>query len=96
MMSNIPLIIIGYRLLGRRALIYTVYGTIWLSVWIWIWQRVPFTLDIQHDLFISGVLAGLIGGFGSGIVYRLVRRADQMSSHGCLKGIAAFPWGVRF
>ncbi len=67
---NIPLIVIGYRLLGRRALIYTVYGTIWLSVWIWIWQRVPFTLDIQHDLFISGVLAGLIGGFGSGIVYR--------------------------
>ncbi|MFR0609343.1 YitT family protein [Limosilactobacillus mucosae] len=67
---NIPLIIIGYRLLGRRALIYTVYGTIWLSIWIWIWQRVPFTLDIQHDLFISGVLAGLIGGFGSGIVYR--------------------------
>ena len=51
---NIPLIVIGYRLLGRRALIYTVYGTIWLSVWIWIWQRVPFTLDIQHDLFISG------------------------------------------
>ena len=94
---NIPLIVIGYRLLGRRALIYTVYGTIWLSVWIWIWQRVPFTLDIQHDLFISGVLAGLIGGFAQeSSTVLMVQRAGQMSSHGCLKGIAAFPWGVRF
>lgn len=64
---NIPLIIIGYKFLGRRALIYTVWGTITLSAWIWLWQRLPFEINIHHDLFISGVLAGLVGGFGSGI-----------------------------
>lgn len=67
---NIPLIIIGYKFLGRRALIYTVWGTITLSAWIWLWQRLPFEINIHHDLFISGVLAGLVGGFGSGITYR--------------------------
>ena len=32
---NIPLLIIGYRYLGKRSLIYTIYGTLALSFWIW-------------------------------------------------------------
>lgn len=72
---NIPLILVGYRLLGRRALIYTVYGTIWLSVWIWIWQRVPFTLNIHHDLFISGIVYRFDGTTGgSDVVARMFER----------------------
>ena len=67
---NIPLLIVGYKFLGKRALAYTIYGTLMLSAWLWSWQRVPLSIDIHHDLFISGVLAGLFGGFGSGIIYR--------------------------
>ncbi|GEP18685.1 YitT family protein [Pediococcus argentinicus] len=67
---NIPLILIGYRFLGKRALIYTIYGTFMLSFWLYVWQRVPISLDIHHDMFIAGILAGLAGGFGSGVVYR--------------------------
>ena len=67
---NIPLLIIGYRYLGKRALIYTIYGTLILSFWIWFWQLVPVSLNVNHDLFIAAILAGLIGGFGLGIVYR--------------------------
>ncbi|HJG05833.1 YitT family protein [Ligilactobacillus agilis] len=67
---NIPLILIGWRYLGKRALIYTIYGTAILSAWIWVWQRLDFQLNIHHDMFIAGILAGLIGGLGSGIVYR--------------------------
>lgn len=67
---NIPLVIIGYRYLGKKALIYTVYGTVSLSIFIWLWQRLPFSIDIHHDLFIAGILAGVLGGIGSGIVYR--------------------------
>ena len=67
---NIPLILIGWRYLGKRALIYTIYGTGILSAWIWVWQRLDFQLNIHHDMFIAGILAGLIGGLGSGIVYR--------------------------
>ncbi|KRK73380.1 YitT family protein [Lacticaseibacillus nasuensis] len=67
---NIPLIIVGYKYLGKRGLAYTVYGTLMLSGWLWLWQRLPVALPLHHDLFIAGVLAGLFGGIGSGIIYR--------------------------
>ncbi|GEK27775.1 YitT family protein [Furfurilactobacillus siliginis] len=67
---NIPLLIIGWRLLGRRSFVYTVFGIGMLSFWLWVWQRVPVAIDIHHDLFIAGTLAGITGGFGCGLVYR--------------------------
>lgn len=69
---NIPLIILGYRFLGRRGLLFTIYGTLALSMSLWIWQRVAWTqtIDLHHDLFIAGVMAGIFGGFGSGMIYR--------------------------
>lgn len=67
---NIPLLLIGLRMLGKRALIYTLYGIFSLSFWLWLWQLMPFDLDLQHDLLISALLAGLFGGLGSGLIYR--------------------------
>ncbi|MFD1428843.1 MULTISPECIES: YitT family protein [Lacticaseibacillus] len=67
---NIPLILVGYRFLGKKALAYTIYGTVMLSFWLWLWQRVPVALNIHHDLFIAAILAGLFGGIGSGLIYR--------------------------
>lgn len=67
---NIPLIFIGYKYLGKKALIYTIYGTLSLSFWIWFWQVFYVPINIHKDLFIAGVLAGIFGGTGSGIVYK--------------------------
>ncbi|WP_288529118.1 YitT family protein [uncultured Secundilactobacillus sp.] len=67
---NIPLIWIGYRFLGRRAIIYTLYGTIMLSAFLWLWQRVPISIPLHHDLFLAGMAAGIFGGAGSGLLYR--------------------------
>ncbi|WP_203641130.1 YitT family protein [Levilactobacillus andaensis] len=67
---NIPLILIGWRFLGRQSLIYTIYGTIMLSVFLWIWQRVPIVIQLHGDLLLSALGAGVIGGFGSGLLYR--------------------------
>ncbi|MHA3066091.1 YitT family protein [Lacticaseibacillus saniviri] len=67
---NIPLVLLGYRYLGKRALAYTIYGTVMLSFWLFVWQRLPVSLNINHDLFIAGLLAGIFGGVGSGLVYR--------------------------
>ena len=67
---NIPLVIIGYRYLGKTALTYTIFGIGSLSFFIWLWQQTPISINIDHDLFLAGILAGLIGGCGSGIVYR--------------------------
>ncbi|MFD1317659.1 YitT family protein [Loigolactobacillus zhaoyuanensis] len=70
LLLNIPLIIVGYKFLDRNALILTVYGTVMLSLFLWLWQRLPVQLNLHHDLFIAGVMAGLCGGFGSGLIYR--------------------------
>ncbi|GBG95333.1 YitT family membrane protein [Ligilactobacillus salitolerans] len=70
LLLNIPLIWMGYRYLGRQALIYTIYGTIVLSIMLWIWQRVPLSINIDHDLFLASIGAGICGGIGQGIVYR--------------------------
>lgn len=67
---NLPLFVLGLRILGRRALIYTVFGTLGLSFWLWFWQLYPMHLDLHHDMLISALLAGFFGGLGSGIIYR--------------------------
>ncbi|VFA56048.1 YitT family protein [Enterococcus hirae] len=71
LLINIPLILIGGKILGKRSLTYTVLGTVSLSAFLWIWQRVPLQINLQHDLLIVSLLAGLIAGTGSGLVYRM-------------------------
>lgn len=68
---NIPLILLGGKILGKRSLAYTVLGTLSLSAFLWIWQRVPLQINLQHDLLIVALLAGLVAGIGSGLVYRM-------------------------
>jgi uncharacterized membrane-anchored protein YitT (DUF2179 family) len=67
---NIPLLFIGYKILGRRSFIYTVYGVVALSAWMWLWQRVPTPPNLHNDMLISALLSGAIGGAGSGFIYR--------------------------
>ncbi|KRN02555.1 hypothetical protein FD13_GL001777 [Levilactobacillus senmaizukei DSM 21775 = NBRC 103853] len=67
---NVPLILIGWRYLGRQSLIYTIYGTFMLSLFLWVWQRVPIHIALHGDLLLSALGAGIIGGFGSGLLYR--------------------------
>lgn len=68
---NIPIILIGGKILGRRSLVYTILGTFGLSFSLAFWQSVPLLIDLQHDLLIVALLAGLIAGIGSGIVYKV-------------------------
>lgn len=70
LLLNVPLVLIGWRILGRKSLVYTLYGIFSLSFWIWAWQRLPFNLNLNHDMFISGIIAGLLSGIGCGIVYK--------------------------
>ncbi|WP_220739332.1 YitT family protein [Leuconostoc miyukkimchii] len=67
---NIPLLLIGYRVLGRRSLIYTIWGILTLSFWLFLWQRIPMPPALHHDMLIAGLLAGIISGIGLGIVFR--------------------------
>lgn len=68
---NIPLILLGGKVLGKRSFWYTILGTVALSVFLWIWQRVNIRINVEHDILIASLLAGLVAGLGSGLVYRV-------------------------
>ncbi|MQW23484.1 MULTISPECIES: YitT family protein [unclassified Lactococcus] len=70
MILNIPLLFIGYRFLGRRTFFYTIWGIVSLSIWMFWFQRIPFTLNIHHDLLVAALLAGIFAGTGIGLVFR--------------------------
>lgn len=70
LLLNVPLVFIGYRVLGRRSLIYTIWGISSLSFWLWLWQVVPTPPALDHDMLIAGLLAGFVSGLGLGIVFR--------------------------
>ena len=67
---NIPLLFIGYRILGRRALIYTIWGISSLSIWLYIWQVIPTPPALNQDMLIASLIAGIVAGAGLGIVFR--------------------------
>ena len=72
LLLNIPLIILCYRFMGKRLLAYTIWGTLWLSFFLWFWRLVPiiYQLNLEHDLFLSAILAGTLSGIGLGLVFR--------------------------
>ncbi|MBU9714615.1 YitT family protein [Evansella tamaricis] len=68
---NIPLFIIGWKVLGRNAFIYTIIGTVAVSVFLWIFQRFPvISLPLYDDLTLAALFAGVFIGTGLGIVFR--------------------------
>lgn len=69
-MLNVPLFILGAKILGRKSLVLSLYGTVTMSFFIWMWQRVPLMININGDLLIAALLAGVCAGIGSGIVFR--------------------------
>lgn len=69
---NIPLIIIGFKLLDKRVMFYTFYGAVCLSVFLMIWahQDIIKPLPFKHDLLLSSLAAGVLSGLGIGLVFR--------------------------
>lgn len=71
LLLNIPLILIGLKIFGFKSLIYTLVGTFSLSLNILIWQQFNIVISVDNDLLIAALLAGLFGGIGSGIIYKI-------------------------
>lgn len=71
LLLNIPLILIGLKIFGFRSLVYTLVGTFSLSLNILLWQKTNIAISVDNDLLIAALLAGLFGGVGSGIVYKV-------------------------
>jgi uncharacterized membrane-anchored protein YitT (DUF2179 family) len=67
MIINLPLLVLGWRVLGVRSLVYTIWGTVCLSLFLWLGGRFRFPLD---DLLLAALAAGVAVGAGLGIVFR--------------------------
>ncbi|WP_066384983.1 YitT family protein [Neobacillus mesonae] len=67
---NIPLFFIGWKLLGRNAFLYTIIGTVGVSIFLWIFQRNSIEMPLQHDLTLAALFAGVLAGIGLGIIFR--------------------------
>ncbi len=67
---NIPLFFIGWKILGRNSLIYTIIGTIAVSVFLWIFQRYQIYMPLKEDMTLAALFAGVSIGVGLGIIFR--------------------------
>ncbi len=69
---NIPLFFLGWRLLGRNVLIYTIIGTISVSVFFWFFQlpQIELHIPLKEDLTLAALFAGTFIGIGLGIIFR--------------------------
>jgi uncharacterized membrane-anchored protein YitT (DUF2179 family) len=75
LVMNVPLFFIGWRMLGKEAMFFTIFGTLSLSFFLWLMERFinygwlkPF--QTEHDYFLVTAYAGLTLGIGLGIVFR--------------------------
>lgn len=70
LLLNIPLFFIGWKLLGRMSFLYTVLGTVSVSVFLWVFQRYQIKMPLHDDLTLAALFAGVSIGVGLGIIFR--------------------------
>ncbi|MFP7472134.1 YitT family protein [Niallia taxi] len=69
---NVPLFFLGWKLLGRNVLIYTIIGTVSVSVFFWFFQlpQIELHIPLKEDLTLAALFAGTFIGIGLGIIFR--------------------------
>lgn len=68
---NIPLFFIGWKILGRMTFIYTIIGTVGVSVFLELFQRFTVvSIPLHDDLTLATLFAGVFIGVGLGIIFR--------------------------
>lgn len=70
LLLNIPIFLIGWKVLGRNAFLYTIIGTVGVSLFLEIFQRFQITIPLKNDLFLAALFAGVFIGIGLGIIFR--------------------------
>ena len=65
---NVPLFIIGIKILGAKYGLKTLYGAIALAVLVDVFA--PYTPTLTHDILLNSLYGGLLVGVGMGLVFR--------------------------
>ena len=66
---NIPLFILAWKIFGAKTLYSSVLGTISLSMWLAIFEKIPLSFNLEGDLVIVALVAGVLLGLGLGIIF---------------------------
>lgn len=69
LLVNIPLLLLGYKMLDKKTMIYTIYGIFMLTFWIKIFETYHVVIDIGGDRLLASVFGGIIAGVGLGMVF---------------------------
>jgi uncharacterized membrane-anchored protein YitT (DUF2179 family) len=67
---NIPMFVIGWRLLGKKVFVYTVIGTVAVSVFLKVFMIYQIDIHLKDDMFLVALFAGVFIGIGLGIIFR--------------------------
>ncbi|GAB4073592.1 YitT family protein [Barrientosiimonas marina] len=67
---NVPIFFIGWKYLGRNTFIYTIIGTFAVSLFLDLFQINPLQIDLQSDMTLASLFAGVFVGIGLGIIFR--------------------------
>ncbi len=67
---NVPVFFIGWKFLGRNTFLYTIIGTLAVSLFLYIFQINPFQMGLQSDMTLVALFAGVFIGIGLGIIFR--------------------------
>ncbi|MEC0181843.1 YitT family protein [Paenibacillus peoriae] len=75
LLLNIPLFLIGWKMLGGKQIIYTGVGIGSLTFFLWLFEKMIHfgwmgTFQTEHDFILSSLYAGVTLGAGLGIVFR--------------------------
>ncbi|ADC51160.1 MULTISPECIES: YitT family protein [Alkalihalophilus] len=71
LLLNIPLFFIGWKILGKTTFIYTIIGTVGVSIFLEIFQRYTVVyIPLHDDMTLAALFAGVFIGVGLGIVFR--------------------------
>jgi len=70
LLLNIPMFVVGWKLLGRTSFIYTVIGTVAVSVFLKIFMIYQIDIQMKDDMVLVALFAGVFLGIGLGIIFR--------------------------
>ena len=70
LLLNIPMFAIGWKLLGRLVFIYTVIGTVAVSIFLKVFMIYQIDIHMKDDMVLVALFAGVFIGVGLGIIFR--------------------------
>ena len=67
---NIPIFIFSLLVNGFEFVKKSVVGILLISFWLFVFQKLSITIDMQNDIFVAAILAGVFDGIGLGLILR--------------------------